>query len=496
MSLALLIHAATGATTQLPSLPSLDAKCTGTSKYVSSSTYSARVSTWGQVGRGGWRGAVLGPNQKIYGIPTNATSVLELDPVTRKVRTFGDLGTALTPANCSGALHCGLDKWIGGVLAPNGKIIGIPCALQTSASPLSTSLAEPSLPTRCVADAAESVLEIDPLTHEVSTFGVISSSVKRKWVEGVLARNGKIYAIVRSTPLEHSPTPAAAEPTPRMIPGVQLAQPYDAPTILEIDPVTHALETFGNVGKEPCKWYGGVLAPNDKIYAIPYASQFVMEISPESKTAAIFATVGPGWGKWSGGVLAGNGKIYGIPALATSLLEIDVNSRMVTPYGMLPGGEQFQDKWNGGVLAPNGARKPRAALSCVAQQCFTGCLPPAQATSTASHGAAAPSSSSIRRPRPSVSSGSSPQPTSPGASKPSISVRCPSSCSPSDSSPALAAGTAVCASATVASSLSRTTRRRSWRSVSGCACPRMPRATRPPRCCSRPPRCRNPSARC
>ena len=64
-------------------------------------------------------------------------------------------------------------------------------------------MAEPSLPTRCVADAAESVLEFDPLTHDVSTFGVISSSVKRKWVEGVLARNGKIYAIVRSTPLEH-----------------------------------------------------------------------------------------------------------------------------------------------------------------------------------------------------------------------------------------------------------------------------------------------------
>ena len=125
MSLLLLLHAA--AATQLPSL---DAKCTGTSKYVGSSTYSARVSTWGQVGRGGWRGAVLGPNQKIYGIPTNATSVLELDPITRKVTTFGDLGTALAPANCSGALHCGLDKWIGGVLAPTGKIIGIPCALR------------------------------------------------------------------------------------------------------------------------------------------------------------------------------------------------------------------------------------------------------------------------------------------------------------------------------------------------------------------------------
>ena len=42
----LLLSACTGATTQLPSL---DAKCTGTSKYVHSSAYSARVSTWGQV---------------------------------------------------------------------------------------------------------------------------------------------------------------------------------------------------------------------------------------------------------------------------------------------------------------------------------------------------------------------------------------------------------------------------------------------------------------
>ena len=155
----LLMHAAIVPTTPLPSL---EAKCTGASKYVNSNTYSAHVSTWGQVGRGGWRGAVLGPNQKIYGIPTNATSVLELDPATRKVTTFGDLGTALSPASCSGALHCGLDKWIhpltlslsltltrwiGGVLAPTGKIIGIPCALRCERlTTLSTSFAEPSLP--------------------------------------------------------------------------------------------------------------------------------------------------------------------------------------------------------------------------------------------------------------------------------------------------------------------------------------------------------------
>ena len=233
-----------------------------------------------------------------------------------------------------------------------------------------------------MADAAESVLEIDPLTHEVSTFGVISSSVQRKWLEGVLARNGKIYAIVRRIPLEHDLTPStAARPIPATLHvGVCPAQPYDADQILEIDPITHALDTFGNVGTQPCKWYGGVLAPNNKIYGIPYASTVVLEISPESKTAVPFASVGPGWGKWSataataataattataatattatrsGGVLAPNNKIYGIPALAKNLLEIDVSARKVTPYGMLPGGAQLEDKWNGGVLAPNGAR--------------------------------------------------------------------------------------------------------------------------------------------
>ena len=207
---------------------------------------------------------------------------------------------------------------------------------------------------------------------------------------------------------------------------VQLAQPYDAPKVLEIDPVTHTLDTFGDVGTEQCKWYGGVLAPNNKIYAIPYASQFVLEISPENRTASLFAHVGAGWGKWSGGVLAGNGKIYGIPSMSTSILEIDVSSGTITAYGhgMIPG---VADKWNGGVLAPNGDCNPKLPSRVghrAALYWSTLCHPPAQARSTPSHGAAAPSSSSIRRPRSSVSSGLSPQPTTRGESKPSISLAC------------------------------------------------------------------------
>jgi hypothetical protein len=59
-----------------------------------------------------WLGGVLAPNGKIYGIPYNSTQVLEIDPNTKTVSLFGSLS--------------GRYKWYGGVLAPNGKIYGIP----------------------------------------------------------------------------------------------------------------------------------------------------------------------------------------------------------------------------------------------------------------------------------------------------------------------------------------------------------------------------------
>ena len=316
-------------------MPTLDTTigCNKGASYIKSATYGVSSSRWGHLPRGGWRGAVR-VNDKIYGIPCNATSVrifsnpltrscsfpnaqhfsrlrhlplhmlgqvLEIDPASRSVSTFGSLGLSLTDVQCSGSVHCGDEKWIGGVHVPGtGKIIAIPYA-------------------------AETVLEIDTEKRTTSTFGIVSSSVKRKWVDGVMGRNGLIYAI-----------------------------PYDADVVLEIDPETHALMLFGRVGGDPCKWYGGVLAPNGKIYTIPYASPYVLEIDTERRIARPFAMTYPHWAKWSGGVLAPNGKIYGIPALSKSVLEIDVEKEQTSLYGMLPGGNDLQDKWGGGVLAPNG----------------------------------------------------------------------------------------------------------------------------------------------
>ena len=59
-----------------------------------------------------WVGGVLAPNGKIYGIPANSTQIVEIDPVAQTTALFGSLA--------------GGDKWIGGVLALNGKIYGIP----------------------------------------------------------------------------------------------------------------------------------------------------------------------------------------------------------------------------------------------------------------------------------------------------------------------------------------------------------------------------------
>ena len=207
-----------------------------------------------------WIGGVLAPNGKIYGIPYSSTSVLVIDPAVGTATTFGSLS--------------GSSKWNGGVLAPNGKIYGIP-------------------------SNSTSVLVIDPATNTTSTFGSLSGS--NKWFGGVLAPNGKIYGI-----------------------------PYDSTSVLVIDPATNTTSTFGSLSGTG-KWFGGVLAPNGKIYGIPRNSTSVLVIDPAVGTATTFGSLS-GSSKWNGGVLAPNGKIYGIPYFSTSVLSIGGGSAAIPDW--------------------------------------------------------------------------------------------------------------------------------------------------------------------
>ena len=92
-----------------------------------------------------WIGGVLAPNGKVYGIPYNATVVLIIDPVTDTADTTTITG--LTGSN----------KWLGGILAPNGKIYGIPYNSTV-------------------------VLIIDPATDTADTTSITGLSDNIKWI--------------------------------------------------------------------------------------------------------------------------------------------------------------------------------------------------------------------------------------------------------------------------------------------------------------------------
>lgn len=129
--------------------------------------------------------------------------------------------------------------------------------------------------------------------------------------------------------------------------------PFNSTSVLVLNPTDN---TFYNIGSlsGSSKWAGGILAPNGKIYCAPASSTSVLIIDPSNDTLDTTSITGlSGSLKWRGGVLAPNGKIYCIPYGATNVLIIDPlnNSVDTTSISGLSGGI---NKWNGGVLAPNG----------------------------------------------------------------------------------------------------------------------------------------------
>jgi hypothetical protein len=241
----------------------------------------------GITGSSRYAGGVLAPNGKIYGVPYNANNVLIIDPVTDTTTTI----TGIT----------GTIKYAGGVLAPNGKIYGVPYN-------------------------ASNVLIIDTETNSVDTTTITGISGTNKYAGGVLAPNGKIYGV-----------------------------PYNASNVLIIDPVTNSADTvtISGLSTGTDKYIGGVLAPNGKIYCVPRDATNVLIIDPETNSTDTATISGiTGVNKYIGGVLAPNGKIYGVPFGANNVLIIDpeTNSSDTATITGITGSNRYV----GGVLAPNG----------------------------------------------------------------------------------------------------------------------------------------------
>ena len=173
---------------------------------------------------GKWAGGVLAPNGKIYCVPHNATNILVIDPANNSASTSEI--TTITPTNALAASG----KWVGGVLAPNGKIYGVP-------------------------HTATNILVINPANNSASTteINITLASTAAKWQGGVLAPNGKIYYV-----------------------------PHVATNILVIDPVANTASNWSPAGVTYTNqgWVGGVLAPNGKIYGVPYNATNILTITP------------------------------------------------------------------------------------------------------------------------------------------------------------------------------------------------------------------------
>ena len=264
---------------------------------VSNSKYTA--TSFGSV-VGNWFGSVLAPNGNIYSIPSAYTSVLEINPILRTANTFGNVGTDYTTD-----LFSFPKNWVGGVLAPNGKIYGIP-------------------------SSATTILEIDPMAGIATTFGSVPSGPD-KWAGGVLGYDGMIYGI-----------------------------PYNSTTVLQINPITRNATTFGSITSGN-QWWNGVIGPNGIIYGSPSTfNTNILKIIPDPISPSVSEiNVGTVYAA-SGAVLGPDGRIYYLPGQSSTPSIFDPRTETLAT-SFITGPVVRSDI--AGVLAPNNKIYSRGSLS-------------------------------------------------------------------------------------------------------------------------------------
>lgn len=191
-------------------------------------------------------------------------------------------------------------KWLGGAVAADGSIYGIP-------------------------SNAESVIKIVPQTGSISLLprSTFLSSDSFKWLRGVVVPEdeGAIYGI-----------PAAAG------------------TVLRISPKDGKVSTIGSFPSAPWSWHGAQLAPDGMIYAIPSCAEQVLKVNPITKEVSMIGPKMEGRTKFYGGIVGDDGCVYGIPCRADGVLKIDPKTQEVSKLGKLDWG--FVESWHGGAKSP------------------------------------------------------------------------------------------------------------------------------------------------
>lgn len=164
--------------------------------------------------------------------------------------------------------------------------------------------------------------EFDGLPENTTyTFGSLDPAAQ--WSGGVLTNSGKIYCV-----------------------------PNGAHDVLVITPINDSISYVPNT--QAGARTGGVIAPNQKLYAMPSSDSGdgVLVVDTSSNEITTLPVTGPGG--WSGAVLAPNGSIYGIPSSHNSVLVIQPNQTVSYILAQDTSGVDNVLEWTSGVLAPNG----------------------------------------------------------------------------------------------------------------------------------------------
>jgi len=245
---------------------------------------------------GKYLGGVLAPNGKVIFVPYYADNIGMFDPLTNAF-------TIIDISGISGIVS-GASKYAGGVLAPNGKIIFVP-------------------------RDADNIGTFDLLTNIFVTIDISDTiSSGTNYIGGVLAPNGKIIFV-----------------------------PFSADNIGEFDPSTNTFTTIdiSDIVSGAGKYHGGVLAPNGKIIFVPHHANNIGEFNPSTSiftTIDISGTISSN-SKYIGGVLAPNGKIIFVPVGADKIGEFDPSTNVFATID-ISGIVSGAGKYHGGVLATNG----------------------------------------------------------------------------------------------------------------------------------------------
>jgi hypothetical protein len=224
-----------------------------------------------------WYGGIVGRDNCVYGIPYRTCAVLKIDCSTDSASLIGpDFGS--TKYNWHGGIQvngliyahpshantvlvidtnpdrdpmsspcfeipiqrasydtdpCQTYKWLGGSIGMDGNIY-------------------------CPACDTSSVLKIDVLKNECTTFG-FTGTLKNKWQGGVLGRDGCIYCIPAS--------------------GLYVCRIATDPTVIGENPI----QLLGPLSPHKDKWQGGHVGKDGCLYFIPENGYRVLKVTPPEK---------------------------------------------------------------------------------------------------------------------------------------------------------------------------------------------------------------------